>query len=101
MAVSLVPFRSLGSRRSCQTGSAFRPDFPDAEWSALGPRLRARFQELRSIGGLHALSGHDEGLDSGPWHVNTSRFRHAKSAEKPFPHGCEKPATAAGVHYRV
>ena len=64
---------------------------------------KARFQELLAIGELYALNGHNEHLDSGPWHLSceltdsdtafrlNTRFRAA----------VQKAAMAAGAPNRV
>jgi hypothetical protein len=64
---------------------------------------KARFQELRSIGELYALNGHNENLEFGPWHLNcdlndsdTAYRLQARSRV-----AVQRAAMVAGAPYRV
>jgi hypothetical protein len=64
---------------------------------------KARFQELHAVGELHALNGHNENLDLGPWHLSCD-LTDSDTADRlkaRFRAAAQKVAMAAGAPHRV
>ena len=64
---------------------------------------RARFQELRAMGELYAVNGHNENLDFGPWHLgcDLTDSDTAYRLKARFRAAAQKAEMAAGAPYRV
>jgi hypothetical protein len=64
---------------------------------------KARFQELREIGELHAIGGNDQNLDFGPWLLGCDLTDPdtAYRLKARFRAAAKKAAMAAGAPYRV